>query len=172
VSIDGFDLDKPTITQAATAATAAGVSDRVRFRVADAAALSQVDPSYDLVTIFEALHDVPDPVGVLRTARNMLRDKGLVLVMDERVAEQFTAPGDDVERFMYGWSLPVCLRTGMAQQPSAATGTVMRRSTLEGYAREAGFRTLEVPSHRERLLPFLPDQPVTDGRSRRHLCAR
>jgi hypothetical protein len=75
---------------------------------------------------------------------NMLRENGLVLVMDERVAEQFTAPGDDVERFMYGWSLPVCLPTGMAQQPSAATGTVMRRSTLEAYAREAGFRTTEV----------------------------
>jgi 2-polyprenyl-3-methyl-5-hydroxy-6-metoxy-1,4-benzoquinol methylase len=144
VSIDGFDLDEPTLAQAARAATAAGVSDRVRFRVADAAALSEAKRSYDLVTIFEALHDVPDPVGVLRAAMNMLRENGLVLVMDERVAEQFTAPGDDVERFMYGWSLPVCLPTGMAQQPSAATGTVMRRSTLEAYAREAGFRTTEV----------------------------
>lgn len=144
VRVDGFDLDEPTVTQARKAATAAGVSDRVRFRVADAAALSYADHSYDLVTIFEALHDVPDPVGVLRTAKNMLGASGVVLVMDERVAEVFTAPGDDVERFMYGWSLPVCLPAGMAQQPSAATGTVMRRSTLEDYAREAGFGTLEV----------------------------
>jgi SAM-dependent methyltransferase len=136
VVVDGFDLDEAALT--------AGVSDRVQFRVADAATLSDADRSYDLVTIFEALHDVPDPVTVLRTAKSMLRENGLVLVMDERVAEEFTAPGDDVERFMYGWSLPVCLPTGMAQQPSAATGTVMRRSTLEGYAREAGFSTLEV----------------------------
>lgn len=144
VIVDGFDLDEPTLSQAAEAATAANVSDRLQFRVADAAGLFHADRSYDLVTIFEALHDMADPVGVLRTAKSMLRENGLVLVMDERVAEQFTAPGDDVERFMYGWSLPVCLPTGMTQQPSAATGTVMRRSTLEGYAREAGFGTLEV----------------------------
>ena len=144
VSVDGFDLDEPTVAQAAKAAQAIGLSDRVRFRVADAALLSDADESYDVVTIFEALHDVPDPVGVLRTALKMLRGNGVVLVMDERVAEQFTAPGDDVDRFMYGWSLPVCLPAGMAQQPSAATGTVMRRSTLESYAREAGLGTLEV----------------------------
>jgi SAM-dependent methyltransferase len=143
-SVEGFDLDEPSIIEAEKAATAAGVSDRVRFRVADAAALSQAEQSYDLVTIFEAVHDVPDPVGVLRTANSLLRENGVVLVMDERVAEQFTVPGDDVERFMYGWSLPVCLPAGMAEQPSAATGTVMRRSTLEGYAHEAGFRALEV----------------------------
>jgi hypothetical protein len=64
--------------------------------------------------------------------------------MDERVADKFTVPGDDVERFMYGWSLTVCLPAGMSEQPSAATGTVMRRSTLEGYAREAGFSAVEV----------------------------
>ena len=46
--------------------------------------------------------------------------------------------------FMYGWSLTVCLPCGMAEQPSAATGTVMRRSTLEGYARAAGFRAVDV----------------------------
>jgi SAM-dependent methyltransferase len=144
VSVDGYDLDAPSIEQATNAADSAGLSTRVQFFALDVATLSEAKARYDLVTIFEALHDVPDPIRVLRSALKMLRDGGVVLVMDERVADEFTVPGDDVERFMYGWSLTVCLPAGMSEQPSAATGTVMRRSTLEGYAREAGFSAVEV----------------------------
>jgi hypothetical protein len=60
------------------------------------------------------------------------------------VAESFTAPGDDVERFMYGWSIVQCLPGGMADQPSAGTGTVMRPATLRAYATQAGFSNVEV----------------------------
>ena len=143
-TVDGYDLDAPSIEQATHAADSAGVSARVQFFALDAATLSDATAAYDLVTIFEALHDVPDPVGVLRSALKMLSEGGVVLVMDERVADEFTVPGDDVERFMYGWSLPVCLPTGMSSQPSAATGTVMRRPTLDGYARDAGCSGVEV----------------------------
>jgi hypothetical protein len=64
--------------------------------------------------------------------------------MDERVGERFTAPGDDVERLMYGFSLTCCLPDAMSTRPSAATGAVMRPGTLERYAREAGFAGVEV----------------------------
>lgn len=144
VTVHGYDLDEPTIKQASSAAASARLSHRVHFFVTDAAVAADAKSTYDLVTIFEALHDVPDPVGVLRAALKMLREGGVMLVMDERVAEEFTAPGDDVERFMYGWSLTVCLPAGMSEQPSAATGTVMRRATLERYAKEAGFSAVEV----------------------------
>ncbi|HEY2597255.1 MAG TPA: class I SAM-dependent methyltransferase [Candidatus Dormibacteraeota bacterium] len=144
VTVDGYDLDSSSIEQAARAAAAAGLSDRVRFHVADAAAMSAAEGTFDLVTIFEAVHDVSNPVGMLTAALRMLRAGGRLLVMDERVADELTAPGDDVERFMYGWSMTVCLPSGMSDQPSAATGTVMRRSTLEGYAREAGFSAVDV----------------------------
>jgi hypothetical protein len=52
--------------------------------------------------------------------------------------------GDDMERTMYGWSILHCLPVGMVEQPSAATGTVMRASTLREYARAAGFREVEI----------------------------
>jgi hypothetical protein len=65
-------------------------------------------------------------------------------VMDERVAETFTAPGDDVERCMYGWSILHCLPVGLAEQPSAGTGTVMRADTVRRYATEAGLANVEV----------------------------
>jgi hypothetical protein len=67
-----------------------------------------------------------------------------VLVVDERVGDVFTPNGNEVEWMMYGWSVLHCLPVGMAEEPSAATGTVMRTDTLRQYAREAGFREVEV----------------------------
>jgi len=92
----------------------------------------------------DAVGDLPDPVGVLAAMRRLAGDDGAVVVMDERVAETFTAPGDDVERLMYGYSLMCCLADGMAHQPSVGTGTVMRPSTLRRYAVEAGFADVEI----------------------------
>ena len=77
-------------------------------------------------------------------ARALLAEGGRVLIVDERVGEQFVAPGDDVERFMYAWSTLYCLPASMAEPPSAATGAVMRPDTLRRYAMEAGFREVDV----------------------------
>jgi hypothetical protein len=64
--------------------------------------------------------------------------------MDGRVSETFVAPGDDLERSFYCMSILHCLPVGMAEQPSAATGAVMRPHTLRRYAREAGFSEVEI----------------------------
>jgi hypothetical protein len=81
---------------------------------------------------------------VLAATRRLAGNEGAVVVMDERVAETFTAPGDHVERLMYGYSLMCCLADGTAHQPSAGTGTVMCPSTLHRYAVEAGFADVEI----------------------------
>ena len=142
VTVDGYDVDAPSIAAARRNAREAGVGDRVRFHTADAATVTA--QAYDAVFAFECIHDLPDPVGVLAAMRRLAGDDGAVVVMDERVAETFTAPGDDVERLMYGYSLMCCLADGMAHQPSAGTGTVMRPSTLRRYAVEAGFAEVEI----------------------------
>jgi hypothetical protein len=85
-----------------------------------------------------------NPAGALRTMRSLAGDTGAVLVVDERVGDTFTAKGNEVEWMMYGWSVLHCLPVGMADHPSAATGTVMRMDTLRRYAQEAGFRDIEV----------------------------
>jgi hypothetical protein len=87
---------------------------------------------------------MPQPVDVLAAMRSAVKPDGAVVVMDEAVAPEFTAPGDELERVMYGFSLLVCLPDGMSSQPSVGTGTVMRPSTLEGYAREAGFSGVDI----------------------------
>jgi len=141
--VDGFDLDASSIELARANAAEHGVADRVSFQVRDVA-----DPKlagqYDLVVGFEMLHDLARPVEALRVMRGLLNAGGAVIIMDENVAERFTAPGDELERLYYGFSTLCCLPAGMAEQPSAATGAVMRPDTFRQYAREAGFRDVEI----------------------------
>jgi hypothetical protein len=67
-----------------------------------------------------------------------------VLVVDERVGDEFTAPGPKMDRYGYGWSVVSCLPGAMGDPETAATGAVMRPSTLRRYAVEAGFREIEI----------------------------
>ncbi|HEX2502611.1 MAG TPA: class I SAM-dependent methyltransferase [Miltoncostaeaceae bacterium] len=141
--VDGFDVDGPSIEAARALAAEQGVQDRVRFFVQDASDPG-LEGTYDLVTIFEALHDMARPVEALRTARGLLAEGGSVIVGDEKVAEAFTVPGDELERLNYGFSVLHCLAVGREDEHSAATGTVIRPHTVDGYAREAGFAQVEV----------------------------
>jgi 2-polyprenyl-3-methyl-5-hydroxy-6-metoxy-1,4-benzoquinol methylase len=143
IAVDGFDLDEDSIAAARRHAHDAGVADRVTFAVSDASASAGAD-GYDLVTVFEALHDMSRPVDALRAARRMLRDDGSVLVADERVDDEFTAPAPMLERQAYGWSVISCLPSAMGDPLTAASGAVMRPSTLRKYATEAGFRDVKV----------------------------
>jgi 2-polyprenyl-3-methyl-5-hydroxy-6-metoxy-1,4-benzoquinol methylase len=141
--VDGIDADADSIADARAHAREAGVEGRVRFIQGDAADLA-THGRYDLVLILEALHDMAEPAGALAAARAALAPHGAVLVVDERVAEAFHAPGDEVERTMYGWSVTHCLPSAMAEDPSAAIGTVMRPATVRALAEEAGFDGVEV----------------------------
>ncbi|HEY2307489.1 MAG TPA: class I SAM-dependent methyltransferase [Streptosporangiaceae bacterium] len=142
VTVDGFDLDADVIAAARRNAEQAGLSDRVTFAATDAAGLGTAG-QYDLVTILEGLHDMSRPVDVLRAARGLLSPSGSVLVADELVAEEFTVPAPDLERYLYGWSVLSCLPSAMGDPGTAATGAVMRPATLGRYAREAGFSGVE-----------------------------
>jgi SAM-dependent methyltransferase len=141
--VDGLDLDPASIADARSHAEQAGLNGRLRFLEGDAAGLAGHGP-YDLILILEALHDLARPVEALAAARAALADGGTVLVVDERVADRFMAPGDEVERMMYGWSVVHCLPTQLVEQPTAATGTVMRAELVRDYARAAGFADVDV----------------------------
>jgi 2-polyprenyl-3-methyl-5-hydroxy-6-metoxy-1,4-benzoquinol methylase len=136
----GWDSDPESIAAAGRNAEQAGVE--VRFELANAAVMDREGP-FDLVTILEALHDMSNPEEVLRAARDVLAENGLVLVADEKVADEFTAPGDELERMMYGWSVTHCLPASMSEQPSAAIGTVIRAPIVHEMARAAGFSSSE-----------------------------
>ncbi len=142
LTVLGIDADALSVQRANEYARQNGLTDRVKFECRDAASLGAGAP-FDAAIIVEAVHDMSNPVGVLGAVRKALAPGASLIVADERVADSFTAPGDEIERFMYSASVLICLPAGMSEQPSAATGTVIRRSTMERYGHEAGFGTVE-----------------------------
>lgn len=142
-TVVGFDVDEPSIEAAIRHGIEAGVADRVRFRIADVATLSE-EAVYDAVVGFEFIHDLAQPVEILAAMRRMGKPGAPVVIMDENVGDDFG--GSAAERLMYAFSLFVCLPDAMSQQPTMATGTVMRPATLRTYARQAGFSDAQAVS--------------------------
>ncbi len=140
--VDGFDIDAPAIEAAHE--HAAGLENVTFSELRGEQLADEGEDRYDAAFVFEALHDMPDPVAVLSSIRRAVRSDGVVVVMDEAVAETFSPPGDDIERAMYGYSLLICLPDSMSIPDSVATGTVMRHPTLERYAHEAGFSAVSI----------------------------
>jgi SAM-dependent methyltransferase len=165
ITVHGIDLDPDAITAARLNAEEFGVADRVTFSVTDAAQLGG-SAGYDLVTIIEALHDMTNPVAALVAARELLADGGNVLVVDVKVAEEFTAPAPLRDQYEYGWSLVACLPDAMGDPGSVATGTVMRPETLRRYAVGAGFAGIEVLPIDTEYWRFYRLVGVRPGRSR------
>ncbi len=148
ITVRGIDLDEASVAEARRTAADAGVADRVSFAVGDAAHAVAGGP-FDLVTIFEALHDMADPVAVLRAARTALADGGSVFIGDERVADDFVAPAGEIERLQYAFSVLHCLPATRAEKGAMAHGTVLRAGTVVQWATDAGFadRTvLDIPN--------------------------
>ncbi|GAA1806940.1 class I SAM-dependent methyltransferase [Agromyces neolithicus] len=163
--IVGLDLDKASIIEARRNARDAGVADRIAFvhgnagdkaTIRAAAAVANtgrteatgdtgVEASgFDLVTVFEALHDMGRPVDALAWFRALLRTGGALLVADERVADVFHAGAEPVERMLYAMSVLHCLPATTAESGDVANGTVLRAPTLRRWAAEAGFGRVDV----------------------------
>jgi 2-polyprenyl-3-methyl-5-hydroxy-6-metoxy-1,4-benzoquinol methylase len=140
--VDGFDLDDASIIAATAHAAAAGIGDRAQFRVCDVSGTDITGP-YDLVLLIEMLHDLPDPVGALLTARRAAGADGAVVVADERTEDAFALPGSEMERLFYAFSTLHCLSVSM-QNGGAGTGTVIRAETVRRLASEAGFDQVAV----------------------------
>jgi 2-polyprenyl-3-methyl-5-hydroxy-6-metoxy-1,4-benzoquinol methylase len=142
ITVDGYDLDESSIATARRRAEDAGVADRVTFRVHDVR-----DPKlagkYDVVTVFEAVHDMGDPVPTLKTLKRLLAPGGVAVVADEKVQDTFTAPGDEIERFMALSSVVWCLPQGLADGPNAH-GTLLRAPEFQAYAKRAGWADAEI----------------------------
>jgi 2-polyprenyl-3-methyl-5-hydroxy-6-metoxy-1,4-benzoquinol methylase len=143
IRVDGFDLDEPSIDQARINADHAQLNGSVQFHARHASDLS-TPGTYDLVTAFECIHDMSDPVGALRAMREMAGEMGSVVIMDERTAERFSPQESGLDGLFYGFSVLSCLPTGMDEQPSAQTGTVMRPAMLKRYALAAGFNEVSI----------------------------
>lgn len=140
----GYDLHAANVEQASRAADAAEVADRVRFRAADAT--TELTGPLDLVTMFDVLHDAPDPEALLAAVRRSLADHGVLLVLESGAAEN---PEDNVgppATILYATSTLYCVPTALAEG-GAALGTLgLPHGELCALARRAGFGAVdEVP---------------------------
>lgn len=133
----GSDYHAESIGLARKAAAEAGVSDRVDFEVATADSFS--GSGYDLVTTFDTLHDLGDPVGAARRVYDALADDGTWLVVEPFASDTVEDNFNPVGRLYYAGSLFLCVPNGMSQSPAHALGAQAGESAIRQVATEAGF---------------------------------
>jgi 2-polyprenyl-3-methyl-5-hydroxy-6-metoxy-1,4-benzoquinol methylase len=140
----GIDAYEPAIRGARARAQNAGVQDRVRFEVADAAAGLQ--GRFDVITTFDVIHDSADPAGILRAIHDALEPTGRYVCVDINCAENPEGNIGPLGTVLYGSSLAYCLPVSLATG-GAGLGTLgLTPSRLNELAREAGFSHLrQVP---------------------------
>jgi SAM-dependent methyltransferase len=136
----GLDPDDASVAVARKAAAEAGAGSRVTFEVGDAAGLP--GDGYDLVAFFDCLHDLGDPVGALRRARQALAPGGSVLLVEHAGSAHPEENLNPVGRFFYAASALVCTPNALAQG-SAGLGTIPGEAALRDVAAAAGFSRVD-----------------------------
>jgi ubiquinone/menaquinone biosynthesis C-methylase UbiE len=138
--IVGFDYHPPSIDVARKRAVEAGLADRVSFEVASAADFP--GPGYDLVTIFDALHDMPDPLSAARHIREVLNEDGALLLVEPMAGDRIEDNLNPVGRLYYGASTLICVAHSMSAEPRTALGAQAGEARLTDLLHEAGFRSV------------------------------
>ena len=139
------DNDEASIAIGRQYAADHGVTDRVDLAVAGLADESaDWSPRCNLVLLIECVRDLPRPAGALRHARATVRPGGRVLVVDERAAESFTAPGDQTKRFFAAASAIWCLPQGRVGPDPEPAGALIRPAAMRDLARKAGYADAEI----------------------------
>jgi SAM-dependent methyltransferase len=141
-SFVGFDYHSPSITQARIAAAEAGVEHRVRFEVARAQDFTGV--GYDLICLFDCLHDMGDPVGAARHIREALTPDGTVLLVEPLAGDSVEENLNPIGRIFYGLSTVICTPASLAQDVGAALGAQAGPARLAATLHEAGFSRVRV----------------------------
>lgn len=133
----GFDYHEDSIKAARKAAAHAGVADRVKFEVVDAAGYR--DGGYDLVCFFDCLHDMGDPVGAARRAHEALNPDGTVLLLEPSAGDRVEDNLNPIGRMFYGASMFLCTPNSLSQPVGRGLGAQAGEARLREVMTEAGF---------------------------------
>jgi SAM-dependent methyltransferase len=143
----GFDIHEPSIVAARKAAVEAGVDHRTKFDVATAKDFP--GSGYDLVCLFDCLHDMGDPVGAARRIRQSLAPDGTLMVVEPLAGDGLEHNLNPVSRTFYGLSTVICTPNSLAQEVALGLGAQAGESQLAAVLHEAGFsrvrRATETP---------------------------
>lgn len=145
--VTGYDYHARSIEQARKRAADAGLAARAAFEVAAAADYPGTD--YDLVAIFDALHDMPDPLGAARHIRESLKPDGTFLLVEPFANDRVEDNINPVGRLYYTASTVICVPHSMSEEPRTALGAQAGEARLTALLNEAGFsrvrRATETP---------------------------
>ncbi|MGN6366046.1 class I SAM-dependent methyltransferase [Asticcacaulis taihuensis] len=146
--LTGFDYHGPSIERARAAAKEAGVDDRVTFEQASAKDFPARD--YDLVAMFDCLHDMGDPVGAGKHVRETLAPDGTWMIVEPFAHDTLKENLNPVGRIFYGASTMVCTPASLSQEVGLGLGAQAGEIRLRKVAMDAGFSHF----HRATETPF------------------
>lgn len=143
----GFDYHGPSIERAREQAEKAGVADRITFQQASAKDFPA--GRYDLVAMFDCLHDMGDPVGAGRHVRETLADDGTWMIVEPFAHDSLKDNLNPVGRIFYGASTMICTPASLSQEVGLGLGAQAGEMRLRKVALDAGFtrfrRATETP---------------------------
>ena len=133
----GFDYHEPSIVHAREAAKKAGLGDRARFEVASAKSYPGSD--YDLVTVFDCLHDMGDPVGASAHVRESLKKDGTWMIVEPFANDELENNLNPVGRVFYSASTFICTPASRSQEVGMCLGAQAGEARLRTVVRDGGF---------------------------------
>jgi 2-polyprenyl-3-methyl-5-hydroxy-6-metoxy-1,4-benzoquinol methylase len=135
----GSDYHEGSIETARQRAQEAGVSDRVSFQVSPAAGYE--GHGYDLVTMFDCLHDMGDPVGAARHVRSTLAPDGTWMIVEPHAGDRVEDNLNPVGRAFYGFSTLLCTPASLSQEVGLALGAQAGEARIGDVVKAGGFGT-------------------------------
>ncbi|MGH9628460.1 MAG: class I SAM-dependent methyltransferase [Bryobacteraceae bacterium] len=135
----GFDFHAESIRTARSRAAEAHVSERTRFDVASATNCPGV--GYDLICFMDCFHDLGDPLGAARHARETIAEDGTVLLVEPFAGDTVEANLNPVGRLFYAASTAICTPNSLSQDVGAGLGAQAGEARIRTIFAEAGFRT-------------------------------
>ena len=143
----GSDYHAGSIETARRRAQDAGMADRVRFEIAPAAGYTGAE--YDLVTMFDCLHDMGDPVGAARHVHGTLKPDGTWMIVEPMAADRVEGNLNPVGRAYYSFSTLLCTPASLSQEVGLALGAQAGEARIADVVGTAGFtrfrRAAETP---------------------------
>ena len=143
----GSDYHEGSIETARERAKQAGVADRVSFQIAPAAGYAGAE--YDLVTMFDCLHDMGDPVGAARHVHSTLKPDGTWMIVEPNAGDRVEDNFNPVGRAFYGFSTLLCTPASLSQEVGLALGAQAGEARIREVVQTGGFtrfrRAAETP---------------------------
>lgn len=133
----GFDFHEPSILDARNHAKNHAVGDRVRFEVAQAKDIAEKE--FDLVTMYDCLHDMGDPGGCAKHVRQILKKDGTWMIVEPIAGDRPEQNMNPVGRLYYNASTMICVPTSLDQEIGAALGAQAGQAKLSEIVGGAGF---------------------------------